>query len=77
MKRYLNMVQTFIRWCEFLSGVLNATSIHDHDFTQLPFPTVNEFLTDTRFIIDFNWIISILKLILMRWICHFKNSSIT
>ena len=35
------------------------------DFAPLPFPTVDEFLTVTHFSINFNWIISTLKLILM------------
>ena len=35
------------------------------DFAPLPFPTVDEFLTVTHFSINFNWITSTLKLILM------------
>ena len=68
MKRYLNLIQTLYT-VNHNSGIdtscFNATSIYDHDFAPLPFPTVDEFLTVTHFSIDFNWIISILKLILM------------
>ena len=44
MKRYLNLIQT----------LYTATSIYDHDFAPLPFPTVVEFITVTHFSIDFN-----------------------
>ena len=69
MKRYLNLIQTLHTAVNHNFGIdrscFNATSIYDHDFAPLPFPTVVEFITVTHFSIDFNWIISTLKLILM------------
>ena len=67
MKRYLNLIQTLytVNHNFGIDSCFNATSIYDHDFAPLPFPTVDEFFTVTHFSIDSNWIISILKLILM------------
>ena len=79
MKRYLDLIQTLytVNHNSGIESYFNATSIYDHDFAPLPFPTVDEFLTVTHFSIDFNWIISTLKLILMYQMCHFDNSYIS
>ena len=63
MKRYLNLIQTLytVNHNSGIESYFNATSIYDHDFAPLPFPTVDEFFTVTHFSIDSNWIISILK----------------
>ena len=57
MKRYLNLIQTLYTVNHNFgidTNCFNATSIYDHDFAPLPFPTVDEFFTVTHFSIDFN-----------------------
>ena len=67
MERYLNLIQKLytVNHNSGIESYFNATSIYDHDFAPLPFPTIDELFTVTHLSIDSNWIISILKLILM------------